>query len=170
MVTTWPREALLGRRHECDALDRLLATAASGQSGVLVVVGEPGIGKTALLEYAIESASAFRVARAVGVEWEMELPYATAQQLCAPMLDRLDRLPAPQRDALRAAFGVCPGRPPDPFLVGMAVLSLLSEVAQERALLCVVDDAPWLDRASAQPLAFVARRLLAERVAPGPVD
>src|SRR5215469_4777347 len=100
MVTRWPREVLLGRRHERDALDRLLAAALGEQSGVLVLVGEPGIGKTALLGYAIESASSFRVARAGGVEWEMELPFATAQQLCAPMLDRLDRLPARQRDAL----------------------------------------------------------------------
>jgi DNA-binding CsgD family transcriptional regulator len=165
MVTRWPLEALLGRRKERDVLDRLLAAALGGQSGALVVVGEPGVGKTALLEYAIESASSFRLARAGGVEWEMELPFATAQQLCAPMLDRLDRLPARQRDALSVAFGICPGEVPDRFLVGLAVLSLLSEVARERPLLCVVDDAHWLDRASAQTLAFVARRLLAERVA-----
>ncbi len=164
MVTTWPRAALLGRRSERELLDRLLATALGGRSEVLVVVGEPGVGKTALLEYAIESASSFRVARADGVEWEMELPFATAQQLCAPMLDRLDGLPERQREALRVAFGISSGEAPDRFVVGLAVLSLLSEVAQERPLLCLVDDAQWLDRASAQTLAFVARRLLAERV------
>jgi DNA-binding CsgD family transcriptional regulator len=164
MVTRWPREALLGRRNECRVLDGLLAAALGGRSEVLVVVGEPGVGKTALLEYAIASASSFRVARADGVGWEMELPFATVQQLCAPMLDRLDRLPVRQRDALSVAFGVSAGEPPDRFLVGLALLSLFSEVAQDRPLLCVVDDAQWLDRASAQTLAFVARRLLAERV------
>src|SRR5262249_55763567 len=109
--------------------------------------------------------SAFRVARAVGVEWEMELPFATAQQLCAPMLDQLEQLTDRQREALRVAFGLSSGEAPDRFLVGLAVLSLLSEVARERPLLCVIDDAQWLDRASAQTFAFVARRLLAERVA-----
>ena len=156
---------MLGRRNECGVLDGLLAAALGGRSGVLVIVGEPGVGKTALLEYAVESASSFRVARAGGVEWEMELPFATVQQLCAPMLDRLDRLPDRQRDALRVAFGMGSGEAPDRFLVGLAVLSLLSEVARDRPLLCVVDDAQWLDRASAQTLAFVARRLLAERIA-----
>ena len=136
-----------------------------GQSRVLVVSGEPGVGKTALLESAIESASGFRVARAVGVESEMELAFAALQQLCAPMLDRLDRLPAPQRDALGVAFGLRAGNAPDRFLVGLAVLSLLAEVAEEQPLVCVVDDAQWLDRASAQALVFVARRLLAESVA-----
>jgi hypothetical protein len=125
MVTRWPQEALLGRRHECDVLDGLLAAALDGQSGVLVLVGEPGIGKTALLGYAIESASSFRVARATGVEWEMELPFATAQQLCAPMLDRLGQLPDRQREALGVAFGLSSGDAPDRFLVGLAVLSLL---------------------------------------------
>ena len=156
---------LLGRRHECEALDGLLAAALDGQSGALVIVGEPGVGKTALVEYAIEAASAFRVARAAGAEGEMELPFATVQQLCAPLLDRLDGVPDLQRDALRIAFGLSSGEPPDRFLVGLAVLSLLSEAAHERPLLCVVDDAQWLDWASAQTLAFVARRLLAERVA-----
>jgi DNA-binding CsgD family transcriptional regulator/tetratricopeptide (TPR) repeat protein len=165
MVARWPGEVLLGRRNERDALDRLLAAALGGQSGVLVLVGEPGIGKTALLNYAIQSASAFQVARAGGVEWEMELPFAAAQQLCAPILDRVERLPDRQRDALSVAFGVCPGEAPDRFLVGLAVLSLFSEVAREKPVLCVVDDAQWLDRASAQTLAFVARRLLADRVA-----
>ncbi|HEY2651791.1 MAG TPA: AAA family ATPase, partial [Solirubrobacteraceae bacterium] len=165
MVTRGPGVVLLGRRGEIEVIDRLLAGVGSGTSGVLVVSGEPGVGKTALLEYAVESASSFSVARATGVEWEMELAFATAQQLCAPMLDRLEQLPDRQRDALSVAFGLSSGETPDRFLVGLAVLSLLSEVAQERPLLCVVDDAQWLDSASAQTLAFVARRLLAERVA-----
>ena len=156
---------LLGRRSESDALRRLLTAARDGQSGALVLRGEPGVGKTALLEYAIESASGFRVAQTVGVEWEMELPFASLQQLCAPMLDRAERLPGSQRAALGVAFGLGQGAPPDRFLVGLAVLSLLSEVAKERPTLCVIDDAQWLDRASAQTLAFVARRLLAEPVA-----
>jgi hypothetical protein len=129
------------------------------------VRGEPGVGKTALLESAIASASGFRVMRAVGVESEMELAFAALQQLCAPLLDRLERLPVPQRDALGVAFGRRAGDAPDRFLVGLAVLSLLSEAAGEQPLLCVVDDAHWLDRASAQALVFVARRLLAESVA-----
>src|SRR5262249_8186657 len=113
MVTTWPRVALLGRRNEREALDRMLAAAIEGTSGVLVLIGEPGVGKTALLEYAVESASSFHVAQATGVEWEMELPFATAQQLCAPLLDRLDALPERQRQALRVAFGACSGDAPD---------------------------------------------------------
>ena len=126
--------------------------------------GEAGIGKTALLEYLVESASDLTVVRAVGVESEMELAYAGLHQLCAPLLDRLERLPAPQRQALEIVFGLSAGAAPDRFLVGLAVLSLLSEVAEERPLLCVVDDAQWLDQASALTLAFVARRLLAEPV------
>jgi len=132
---------------------------------VLVVRGEAGIGKTALLEYAIESASDLRIVRAVGVESEMELAFAGLHQLCAPMLDRFERLPGPQRDALATTFGLNLGAVPDRFLVGLAVLSLLSEVAEEQPLLCVVDDGQWLDEASAQVLGFVARRLLAESVA-----
>src|SRR5205085_3332347 len=132
-----------------------LEAVRGGQSRVLVVSGEPGVGKTALLASAIGSASGFRVMRAVGVESEMELAFAALQQLCAPMLDRLDRLPAPQQDALGVAFGLRAGDAPDRFLVGLAVLSLFSEVAQERPLVCVVDDAQWLDRASAQALVFV---------------
>jgi DNA-binding CsgD family transcriptional regulator len=131
----------------------------------LVVRGESGIGKTALLDYASDSAFGFRVVRAAGVESEMELPFAVLQQLCASMLDRLEALPGPQRDALRVAFGLSAGQPPDRFLVALAVLSLLSEAAEERPLLVLVDDAQWLDRASARSLAFVARRLLAEPVA-----
>ena len=156
---------LHGRRAECDALDRLLDDARDGQSGVLVLSGEPGVGKTALLEYAIASASDLRVLRAVGVEAEMQLGFAALHQLCAPVLDRAEPLPVPQRDALLTTFGLREGPAPDRFLVGLAVLSLLSEVAEESALVCAVDDAQWLDQASAQSLAFVARRLLAESVA-----
>jgi DNA-binding CsgD family transcriptional regulator len=156
---------LVDRRMERSALDSLVASARGGLGSALVLRGEPGIGKTALLDYAIESASGFRIARAVGVESEMELAYAALHQLCAPVLGRLERLPGPQRDALGVAFGLRAGDAPDRFLVGLAVLNLLSEVAGERPLLCVVDDAQWLDQASAQALAFAARRLLAERIA-----
>src|SRR5580692_9689783 len=156
---------LLDRLPERAALSQLLDAARAGRSGVLVMRGEPGIGKTALLEYAIESAAGLRVARVAGIESEMELAYAALQQLCAPMLDKLGGLPDPQRNALGVAFGLSAGAAPDRFLVGLAALSLLSEVAGQQPLLCVVDDAQWLDRASAQALAFVARRLLAEPVA-----
>ena len=159
------RSALRGRDEELRTLDRLLEAVRAGESKALVVRGEPGVGKTALLEYAIESASGFRVAPAVGVESEMELAYAALQQLCAPMLDRVERLPGPQRDALGVAFGLSAGDAPDRYLVGLAALTLLSEVADDRPLLCVVDDAQWLDRESAQALEFVSRRLLAESVA-----
>ena len=142
----------------------LLDGARNGRSGVLVLRGEAGVGKTALLEHAIASASGLLVLRAVGVESEMELAYAALHHLCAPLLGRVDRVPAPQRDALETTFGLREGPAPDLFLVGLASLSLLSEAAQERPLLCVIDDAQWLDRASAQVLAFVARRLLAESV------
>jgi DNA-binding CsgD family transcriptional regulator len=165
MVTEGPAGTLHGRRVEREVLDRLLAAVRGGQSRVLVVSGEPGVGKTALLQSAIESAPGFRVARSVGVESEMELAFAALQQLCAPMLDRLDRLPVPQQEALGVAFGLRRGTAPDRFLVGLAVLSLFSEVAEEQPLVCVVDDAQWLDLASAQALVFVARRLLAESVA-----
>ena len=155
---------LRGRRDECVVLDRLLAGARAGRSATLVLEGEAGVGKSALLDYAIASASDLRVLRAVGVESEMELAFAALHQLCAPALDRLERLPVPQRDALLTTFGLRAGPVPDRFLVGLAVLSLLSEVADESPLVCVVDDAQWLDRASAQCVAFVARRLLAESV------
>src|ERR687885_2354656 len=161
-MATAPTARLLGRRSECESLDRLVATVRAGESAVLVVRGEPGVGKSALLAYLVERASGCRIARAAGVESEMELPFAGLHQLCGPMLDRLDRLPAPQRDALATAFGLSAGDPPDRFLVGLAVLSLLSEVAEDGPLVCVVDDAQWQDRASAQTLAFVARPLLAE--------
>jgi DNA-binding CsgD family transcriptional regulator len=131
----------------------------------LVVRGEPGVGKSALLEYVAGRASGCRVARAAGVQSEMELAFSGLGQLCAPMLDRIGRLPEPQRDALRTALGLAGGAAPDRFLVGLAVLGLLSDVADEKPLLCLVDDAQWLDQASAQVLAFVARRLVAESVA-----
>lgn len=155
---------LIGRRDECDILDALVEALRAGESRALVVHGEPGVGKTALLEYLAGKASNCRVARAAGVESEMELVFAALHQLCLPMLDRLERLPAPQRDALKTALGMIAGPAPDRFLVGLAVLSLLSEVAEEQPLVCFVDDQQWLDRASAQILAFVARRLAAESV------
>ena len=153
-----------GRGNECTLLDGLATAVRQGESRSLVLRGEPGIGKTALLEYLVESASDLTIVRAAGVESEMELPFASLHQLCGPLLDRLERLPAPQRQALEIVFGMSPGGPPDRFLVGLAVLSLFSEAAEDRPLLCVVDDAQWLDQASALTLAFVARRLLAEPV------
>ena len=155
---------LRGRGGECATLDGLLEGVRGGRSAALVVYGEAGVGKTALLRYAAESAADMRVVRAVGVESEMELAFAALHQLCEPLLDRLGHLPDPQRDALETAFGLIAGAAPDRFLVGLAVLSLLSEAAEERPLIWVVDDAQWLDRASAQVLAFAARRLLAESV------
>jgi DNA-binding CsgD family transcriptional regulator len=156
---------LQDRRSECGTLDRLLEGVRAGRSAALVVRGEPGVGKSALLGYLVERASGCRVARAAGVQSEMELAFAGLHQLCAPMLDRLERLPGPQREALGVAFGLTAAEAPDRFLVGLAVLSLLSEVAEERPLVCLVDDAQWFDRASAQALAFAARRLAAESVA-----
>src|SRR5580700_2177565 len=156
---------LLDRLPERAALSGLLEAARAGRSGVLVLRGEPGVGKTALLDWAVESAAGLRVVRVAGVESEMELAFAALQQLCGPMLDKLEGLPDPQREALGVAFGLNIGAAPDRFLVGLAVLSLLSEAAGQQPLLCVIDDAQWLDRASAQALAFVARRLLAEPVA-----
>jgi DNA-binding CsgD family transcriptional regulator len=153
-----------GRDAECAALDELLHATRQGESRALVIRGEPGVGKTALLEYSIDSAPGFRVARAAGVESEMELAFAGLHQLCAPLLDRLDRLPGPQRKALRGAFGLS-GDETTRFLVALATLSLLSDAAEEHPLLCVVDDAQWLDDASALSLAFVARRLGAESIA-----
>jgi predicted ATPase len=159
------RRALLGREREREALDGLLDGVRAGRGGVLVIHGQAGVGKTALLEYAVEAAPEFRIVRTVGVEAEMELPFAAAQQLCAPFLDLRERLPQPQHDALDVAFGLSTSPAPNEFLVGLAVLGLLAEVAEEQPLLCVVDDAQWLDSASARVLAFVARRLLAERIA-----
>jgi DNA-binding CsgD family transcriptional regulator len=156
---------LKGRRPECEALDRLLADLRAGQSQVLVLRGEAGVGKTALLDYVQAGASGCRVERAAGVESEMELAFAGLHQLCAPVLGSLTHLPEPQRAAIGTAFGLDGGAAPDRFLVGLALLGLLSEVAREQPLVCLVDDAQWLDRASAQALAFAARRLLAESVA-----
>ena len=158
------RAPLRGRADECGLLDELLADVRRGDSRSLVLRGEAGIGKTALLDYLVESASDVRLARAVGVESEMELAYASLHQLCGPMLDRLERIAAPQREALEVVFGLSAGPPPDRLLVGLGVLSLFCDIAEESPLLCVVDDAQWLDRASALTLAFVARRLLADPV------
>jgi DNA-binding CsgD family transcriptional regulator len=167
-ATTAQRAAgpgLRGRPDECAVLDRLLAQARAGTSQVLVLRGEAGAGKTALLDYVHQQASGFRVARAAGVESEMELAFAGLHQLCPPVLSSLAGLPGPQRDALATVFGLSTGKVPDRLLVGLAALGLLSGMAEERPLLCLVDDAHWLDQASAQALAFVARRLLAEPVA-----
>ena len=158
---------LTGRDAERLVLDRLVEAVRAGESQTLVVQGEPGVGKTALLEYLSGSAPGCRIERAAGVQSEMELAYAGLHQLCAPMLDHLERLeavPAPQREALRTAFGMSPGPAADRFLVGLAVLSLLSAVAERQPLLCLVDDGQWLDTASRTVLAFVARRLEAESV------
>jgi DNA-binding CsgD family transcriptional regulator len=157
--------SLRGRRSECDALDRLAANVRTGQSRVLVLRGEAGAGKTALLEYLVQRAAGCRIARATGAEPEIEMAFAGLHQLCAPFLDRLGRLPSPQRAALGTAFSLRDGDAPDGFAVGLAALSLVTEVAGERPLVCVVDDAQWLDRASAQALAFVARHLAAAPVA-----
>jgi len=165
MLSPVGRASLLtGRSNERDVLDRLIDAVGAGESRALVLRGEPGVGKTALLEYVAEQASGFRVVRAAGVQSEMELAFAGLHQLLASMLDRLDDLPEPQSDALRTAFGLASGRAPDRFFLGLAVLSLLSDVAEEQPLLCAVDDEQWLDRGSADVLAFVARRLGAESV------
>ena len=169
-MTTWlnassviagqaPGCRLHGRRGECEMLDRLVADVRAGQSRVLVLCGEPGAGKTALLDYLAQRAAGCRIARVTGAEPEMEMAFAGLHQLCAPFLDRLGHLPDPQRDALRTAFNIQGGNVPDRCTVGMATLSLLSDLAGERPLVCAVDDAQWLDQASAQALAFVARHL-----------
>jgi DNA-binding CsgD family transcriptional regulator len=155
---------LRGRRPESAVLDELTAAVRQGESRALVLRGDPGVGKTALLENALRTATDLRVLRAGGVESEMELAFAALHQLCAPLLAGLDALPGPQQEALDIVFGRRAGARPDPFMVGLAVLSLLSEAATERPLLCVVDDAQWLDRATAQTLTLVARRLRAEAV------
>ena len=158
------RHVLCGRRRECEALDRLVADLRAGQSQVLVVRGEAGVGKTALLEYLLERAAGCRIARTAGVESEMGLAFAGLHQLCAPFLARLERLPGPQRDAMGTAFSLQDGDPPDRFASGLAVLNLLSGLAEERPLVCVVDNAQWLDRALAAGRSrFVARRLVLER-------
>ena len=157
--------ALLGRGREVGSVSRVIDRARHGAGAVLVLRGEPGIGKTALVDHVVASTSGVRVLRTVGVESEMELPFAALHQLCSPVLDRLDRLPDPQRAALATVFGLSANVPPDRFFVGLATLSLLSELGAEQPVVCVIDDAHWLDQASAQTLGFVARRLLADRVA-----
>jgi DNA-binding CsgD family transcriptional regulator len=156
---------LRGRSGEVSVLTDLVAAVRSGESRVLVVRGEPGVGKTALLDELTGRAQGCQVVRAAGVQSEMEFAFAGLHQLLTPLLDRLERLPAPQRDALRTVFGISAGPPPDRFLVALAVLSLLSETAGEQPLVCVVDDEQWLDQASAQALGFAARRLAADPVA-----
>jgi DNA-binding CsgD family transcriptional regulator len=155
---------LVDRRSECRALDHILGNVQNGISQSLVIRGEAGIGKSALLDYIVDRASTCRVVRAVGVQADSELAFAGLHQLCAPLLDHLDRVPGPQRDALDTAFGLRAGMPPERFLLGLAVLSLLAEASGERPIACVIDDAQWLDRTSAQTLGFVARRLGAESV------
>src|SRR2546421_8175892 len=150
-----PGPMLRGRRRESAVLEGLLDGARAGRSGALVVRGDAGVGKTALLDYVIASAADLGVVRAVGVESEMELAFAALHQLCVSVLDRLERLPGPQRDALWVTFGLSEGAVPDRFMVGLAVLSLLSEAAEDRPLLWVVDDAQWLGKASAQGVAVV---------------
>ena len=157
--------AFVGRTGERDALDGLLASVRRGRSEVLVIRGEAGIGKSALLRYAARQASGFRVVELAGVEGEMELPFAGIHQLCATMLDRVDALPASQRDALNISLGLTTGVVPDRLLVGLAVLGLLAAAAEDRPLLCLVEDAQWLDAASSQILGLVARRARAESVA-----
>ncbi|MBK3576249.1 AAA family ATPase [Streptomyces sp. MBT65] len=156
---------MLGRRTECALLDRMISAARTGESSTLVVHGPPGVGKSALLDYATRAATDLRVLHAVGIESEMELAFATLHQVCVPLLERLKNLPQPQCAALETVFGIRAGPPPDRFLVGTAVLGLLSEASEKHPLLCLVDDAQWMDRVSAQILGFVARRLPAESVA-----
>jgi DNA-binding CsgD family transcriptional regulator len=165
VATNRGTSVLLGRQRECAALDAGLAALRTGQSQALVLRGEAGVGKTTLLNYLVARAAGCQVVSAAGVQNELELAFSGLYQVCAPMLDRVDRLPSPQAGALLTAFGMSCGEPPDRFLVSMAALGLLAECAQDRPLVCVIDDAQWLDRASVQALAFVARRLVAESVA-----
>src|SRR4029077_15120374 len=148
-----------GRASECRRLDGMLAQARDGRSSVLVIRGEPGIGKTALLRYAARQAAGLRIAQVEGVQAEMELPFAAIHQLCTPLLDGLEVLAEPQQNALRVALGISSGDAPDRFLVAAAVLNLIAATADKRPLLCLVDDAQWLDASSAEVLGFVARRL-----------
>ncbi|MDG4669207.1 LuxR family transcriptional regulator [Mycobacterium sp. 236(2023)] len=164
MSNNGQRPVLRGRNTECEAIRQAMASARSGDSQVLVLRGEAGVGKTALLGYATELASGFRVTHVAGIESDMELAFAGLHQLCLPLMGLIDTLPEPQRDALSVAFGRGVGPPPDRFLVGLAVLSLLAAGAGDQPLLCVVDDAQWLDQVSVQVLGFVARRLLADPV------
>jgi DNA-binding CsgD family transcriptional regulator len=159
-----PTPGLLGRDAECAALDELLASVRAGPSRALVLRGEAGVGKSALLEYLVQRATRCAIAQVAGVESEMELAFAGLHQLCAPYLDRVERLPVHQRDALGTALGLRDGEAPDRFLVGLAVLGLMADVAEQRPLICVLDDGQWLDEASAHALGFVARRLGSESV------
>ena len=165
IVGRHPPSRLFGRTAELEILGRLVANVRRGRSAVLVVRGEPGIGKTELLRHLSAEVPGFGVTRIASIESEMELPYAGLYQLCAPMLGRLGSLAEPQRRALSVAFGLASGESPDRFLVALAALSLIEEAVQERPLLCIIDEAQWLDQASALVLAFIARRLLAEPVA-----
>jgi DNA-binding CsgD family transcriptional regulator len=155
---------LIDRHAECGVLHRLVETVRAGESRAIVVSGPAGVGKTALLDYVAEQVSGCRVVRAAGVQSEMELPFAALHQVCAPLLSSLERLPVPQRDALQVAFGMMSGPAPDRFLVGLAVLGLLADVAEQQPLVCLIDDEQWLDQSSAQVLGFVARRVVAESV------
>src|SRR5262245_55111964 len=150
---------LRGRAAMCGGLDSLLADVQAARSRALVLRGDAGVGKTALLDYVAEQAAGCQVLRASGVELEMELAFAGLHQLCAPLIDRVEQLPDPQREGLQVAFGLRSGEPPERLMVGLAVLSLLAGAAEERPVVCLVDDAHWLDRASLQALTFVARRL-----------
>ena len=165
VTSTYAKTSLRGRRRECAALEELLDKAREGSSGVLVIRGEAGIGKTALVDYAVRQAHGFLVAQVCGIESEMELPFAALQQLLVAMHARLDRLPAPQREALAVALGEQEGAAPDRLRIGMAILSLLADASDEQPLACLIDDAEWLDCSSLRALAFSVRRLLAERVA-----
>ena len=162
--------SLYGRGSECSLLDDVLAALRAGESRALLIHGEAGIGKTALLDYVASAAAGVRVLHATGVESEMELPFASLHQLCGPLLDTVDQLPVPQRGALEIAFGRAAGPAPDRFLVGLAVLTLLCRTAEESPVLCVVDDAQWLDEVSAKTLAFVARAARGRPRRPPPGD
>jgi DNA-binding CsgD family transcriptional regulator len=165
MASDHPKSSLRGRQRERATLDAVVDDVRAGRSRVLVLRGEAGIGKTALLQYARERASGCRVVSTVGVEPEIEFAFAGLHRLCAPVLQEAERLPAPQRDALRCIFGLTAGPPPDQFLVGLAVLGLFNAAADAAPIVAVVDDAQWLDRSTATTFAFVARRLHAEPVA-----
>ncbi|MEU7834812.1 ATP-binding protein [Nonomuraea sp. NPDC049129] len=154
-LTTDP---LVGRHGLKQRVDELTGAARTGQGGALVLEGEAGIGKSALLEYARNAAPGFRVVRTSGSEFEQELPYSALHQLCVPMLKHLDELPDRHRDALRVAFGLAEGTP-DPFLIGLAALGLVTAAARERPLMCLIDDAQWVDNASARAMVFLTRRI-----------
>jgi DNA-binding CsgD family transcriptional regulator len=156
---------LVGRDAECAAVDRLLQRVRDGASGALVVRGEPGIGKSAILDYAARAAAGFLVVAVTGIESEMEVAFAALQQVCAPLTKHLGQLPPPQAEALRVALGLSSSAPPDRFLAGLGVLSLVAEGADAQPLLCVIDDAQWIDQTSLHALAFAARRLYGESVA-----